>query len=564
MELRWARLSGPYEGDAEAIVADSRGYLFVLENGRLLRSTDTGGPWVERPLPEDANWWLTVGPDDLLYVAGNTGLYSSGDLGDTWHSLPRPESRIAGIAVSPEGDLYVLPSFGGMPGLYSRAVLYRSTDEGRTWVRLAFGGEVSSPPRAVVFDGDGLVYVAADHSIFVSRDGGDTWEAFSEFDGWIDTITSTAGDELFVVLTSGEFWAYGLVEGVARWSRGSEVGRGVHLQSMHVATDDRIWVAMRDCLLVSDDDGQAWRRAAIGYDHFAGIAEGRSGAMFCALQDEGIIRSLDGSQWTQVGLATREVWAVAVDSSGNIHVGAFVSADDGASWRKVAVPMAQAIAVAAGGQVYVAGGGFGEVYGSADNGQTWTQAGHRFRSETIAVNAEGHVYIGNHHDGVWRSVDEGVTWEKVFDTDTWLRGLFVTKAGHLFAGTADATSRSVDGGETWHAIESEEMRNVRCMAETEGEALLAGVHQRGILRSMDDGVTWTQTDIDGESIRVILPLRGMLLAGEWRNGGLYASWDDGVSWSATGLNRYVLSLTLDTDGTVLAGTRSGIYRGRLD
>ena len=559
--LTWERLPGLYVGRINTIVVNRQGNMFLIARSGFYRSSDMGTTWVACSYPSDARSWLAIGADDRLYLAGPFNLYSSSDLGNTWSPISHPASQLNGIEISPQGDIYLLPGydFTEPPIVYPPVVLYRSTDGGNTWTERTIEGDGRSKMGPMGFTRNGDVLVGMDSRLLVSRDSGDTWESLAEFNSSVRSITANVQDDLFVLLRSTDFELYRSVDGGTTWTQIH--GALGEVNVVYVAPDGNLWVGTSDDLIVSDDNGITWRTVDTGFRDIRCIFVNPWGAVYCGLYEDGIIRSLNGTDWVQVGLQGLTVWAIAVDSQDNIYLGSYVSTDHGASWDEVNCPMAKSIAINSRDHVYVASG---DVYLSTDRGQTWSEK--RFHmASVVAVDPQDHIFLATSHNGIWRSTDDGNSWERVLGIDDWIRSLFVTRDGRIFVGTQDSTYRSVDGGESWYAIGLEEVRNVWCIAETESGVLLAGTYQRGIYRSVDGGTTWTQIEGVHGSIWSILPYRGMLLAGDARARGLYVSLDDGISWIPSGFEYMdVTSLTIGPDSNVLAGTRSGIFRGRLE
>jgi ligand-binding sensor domain-containing protein len=121
------------------------------------------------------------------------------------------------------------------------------------------------------------------------------------------------------------------------------------------------------------------------------------------------------------------------------------------------------------------------------------------------VNAAGVVFSGT-DGGVFRSQDEGDTWEAVNTGlgNLLVESLVVSRDDVLIAGTDNGVYRSLDDGETWTAVHGEALVtwNVRALVTTSAAALFAGVHGGGVFRSLNHGATWdtvnealTQLDI---------------------------------------------------------------------
>src|SRR5262249_35950854 len=72
----------------------------------------------------------------------------------------------------------------------------------------------------------------------------------------------------------------------------------------------------------------------------------------------------------------------------------------------------------------------------------------------LATNAGGDIFVGTQGGGIFRSTDSAETWTGINSglTDTNVRALAITGAGHIFAGTFTGVFRSTDNGDSWVAV----------------------------------------------------------------------------------------------------------------
>jgi hypothetical protein len=127
-------------------------------------------------------------PDYSKYPAGLAG-FPGMDLHQIalWTRQPATRSRIGwrglyktGLTRLPNGDLLVCPCFQADDGKY-RMVIFRSTDEGKTWSQVETKGDEllgKEPALACLRDGTVLLVTSHPHGFRVSRseDGGVTWK----------------------------------------------------------------------------------------------------------------------------------------------------------------------------------------------------------------------------------------------------------------------------------------------------------------------------------------------------------------------------------------------------
>ena len=203
----------------------------------------------------------------------------------------------------------------------------------------------------------------------------------------------------------------------------------------------------------------------------------------------------------------------------------------------------------ADGRVLLAGTGAGEVYRSADAGQSWRLArsglGRGVAAIAFSPFKQGLVLAGTRGGGVWRSNDGGATWQPQAGTESrTIRAFAFTKSATV-AGGDQGVLVSRDG-ESWSPSGLNQV-SVSALATpvlNEPERLVAGGDAtRGsdplpLFTSPDGGQSWSPVggDIAGSSMVAMLaagPVAAQqsarpLLMGT--NSGLFLSADNGGTW----------------------------------
>ena len=155
--------------------------------------------------------------------------------------------------------------------------------------------------------------------------------------------------------------------------------------------------------------------------------------------------------------------------------------------------------------------GIGFIHRSEDQGENWTAIplpdySSNYAVEHIYFNSQGHVYLGT-INGVYRSTDVGLTWEKV---NSGLGGLRVATmtidadndiyVQTTYPGLYDGYYRSQDGGDTWQALDFYDHIGWTVKFLSIGGSFYAIGSDYGVTFSDDDGETWAQinTGIDND------------------------------------------------------------------
>ena len=186
----------------------------------------------------------------------------------------------------------------------------------------------------------------------------------------------------------------------------------------------------------------------------------------------GIFRSLDGGlTWPDRGgpshgavfdVAYSPTWTADGFALAGLWDGAWVTNDRGATWRQVSSletggpAFVASVAVSSepgGGRTLLAGGSYGGIYRSQDDGLTWHAANPPISVRSLRFNpVRPSVALAAAANGLWRSADGGLAWTQV-TTSTQVFDVAFTADGSAAYGTFDDHIwRSADDGLTWQAM----------------------------------------------------------------------------------------------------------------
>lgn len=185
----WTRViarSGP-AADQDTVWLGTVEQLGASAPHGLFLSTDSGGSFVHRPMPEQASVFsLAMHPDDpdhLLIGTLNGPVLETRDAGETFIDLSQNVSATAALAVTRHQDdarRFALSSTTLLPGTGS---VHLSEDAGESWQRLEALDQ--EDVLALSFFGETLLAGASGQGVLRSQDGGKSFERVLPIDSGI-------------------------------------------------------------------------------------------------------------------------------------------------------------------------------------------------------------------------------------------------------------------------------------------------------------------------------------------------------------------------------------------
>ena len=229
-----------------------------------------------------------------------------------------------------------------------------------------------------------------------------------------------------------------------------------------------------------------------------------------------------------------------------------------------------AIAINGNGDLFAGAHGDG-IFRSQDNGETWQAVNTGLSNSVIyalaVFNGGDFLFAGSDGDGVFRSADNGESWQQIVSglTNQAVLSLAIDPAGIIFAGTSlGGIFRSTDLGESWEAandgLTSGEIV-FDLMVHGNGD-IYAATNAHGVFRSTDQGDSWTLTGMENVDVRTLLSYTPeKIFAGAWFDGAFRFD-PTAAAWSPSGLPAtHVMDLTANGSGEIFAATHGrGVSR----
>ncbi len=454
---------GPFGGSAEAIVvdpADQNVLLAAARSGSLYRSQNAGERW--EPLRFRAPGQVHVlaaaasSPTAYYLGAGNDGLYRSTDSGDSWTKLEGlRDQSVLSIAVW-KNDPKVIAA-GCDHGLYM------TRDGGDHWDR------ISSPANAemltitaVAIDPENAdtIYAGTPHLPWKTTTGGKTWKPIHT--GMIDDsdvfsisidgndpkhILASACSGIYSSRNRGETWTK--VLGIPRTSRRTYViRRDPHNpDSVYAGTSHSLWKSGR----------YDWREIS---PHIVKSIAFDSKRAYFATEDAGLMTSSDGgANLTPINQGFVNLNLTPLEGGGEeIYTSTLYQNPENSLYRLDA------------------------------NQASWKGLGYPENLLFLApVNPK--VMFGASYDSVFKSVDQGRSWVRVWKGDS-VRALRILRSEppQVLIGTDGGLLRSSDLGVHWTGVKS--TQRITAISSSSDESL-AVIEANGELLTSEDGANWT-------------------------------------------------------------------------
>lgn len=257
--------------------------------------------------------------------------------------------------------------------------------------------------------------------------------------------------------------------------------------------------------------------------------------LFLATNGEGVLMSQNfGNTWTSAntGITDLMIKSIGYKNDSIFFAGAknhvvYVSTDSTAVWSPFDMngtgTVITSFCTMPNGDVY-AGQAADGIFRTTDNGQSWQEVGLCCAGVlSIAANSAGTIFAGTNAGGVYRS-NNGTAWD---DVNTGLgnlkiNALALNNTNILFAGTDDGVYRSDNNGDTWTAVcyGLTSLTITDISAKPNGH-LFVSTNGGGIFLSKDNGNIWV-------AINTGLPSLNINCLGMDSSGYVYAASSDNL------------------------------------
>lgn len=554
---QWIQTSGPH-GATVLSVAAGNNYQFAGTWNGVYRTTTGGTIWESVDLKGKSIHSLLV--DGMTVYAGtNRGVYKSSDNGGSWDStglvgkitttLATNDSLLFagttnGLFVSADGGIYwhqidtgltsknVTVFAGGMGGILVGTLydgLYKSTNDGTTWIRTNFP---ENTIFALTLAGTTLLASSWDNVVYRSTDIGFTWTTHN-------IGPNSTGVKAFA-------------------NTGSEVFAG---------TNSGVYKSL--------DDGLTWFYLALQSTYIYDLT--LAGSNIIAGSNLGAYQSSNGgSTWSQVnaGLLSAEVRAFATSGSrlfaGTFGFGVQITTDNGSTWLPYSDGLSYPLVTGLGvhrDSIYA--GTLAGIFRSSAISPSWTNVTPGFDaygSQTFLF--AGSTILAPSFNGIVRSTNDGATWQRIdsihISNSYYQAWALIDIGSALIAGYNQRGIRiSTDNGASWN-YSNEGIGSITVNALTQiGQNVVLGTTGIGVFFSSNGGANWTQSNLTTSQVNTFFVTGNIVLSGG--SSGVFRSTDQGLNWTSVseGLPSGVRSLSASGEYLFAGMQNSSVWRRPL-
>ncbi len=476
-------------------------------DGGLFVSHDAGKSWQVIPaLKGQSVRSLAQAPSDANEIVTGTleGIYCSKDHGVNWERISPPQDNplsreiheVESLAIDPQNPDVIYAGTWHLP--------WKTTDGGANWHNIKQGVIDDSDVFSIILDPERpkVVYASACSGIYKSENGG---ELFKKIQG----IPATA--------------------------------RRTRVLMQDIRHREVVYAGTTEGLYRTRDAGREWQRIT-GADVIVNdiyLDPEHEGHILLATDRGGVLASADGGATfaqSNRGFSARKVEALVADARNPLRIlagvvndksygGVFLTNDGGANWSQIAAGLEGrdvfTLAEAEDGTV-LAGTGHGIFALEAGEGfidPHWVMRssvvnhgikivsvnnnGHKInREEAItlparemsgrvaAMNLSGEVWVAATSEGVFTSIDKGMTWQGglVLGSDEYRS--VAAWDGELLAARRSGVVYSKDGGKNWDPMRiPSRVKDIRRVAFSKSGELWVAAGD-GIYVSRDKGESW--------------------------------------------------------------------------
>ncbi len=450
--VNWFPLNSGIEYAYTTRIVSHNGILITGTDNGVYRSTNHGQTWIPSANFNDVYVLDMVTLDQYIFIGTiSNGVLRSSDDGVTWEDGGFYHNYCTGLCTT--GNKLIATG--------SNYTMY-TTDYGATWYDVTVGVGT----KFSLYSRDNLVFVGARDNIFRSTDYGSTFSPTGiSFERSANIYDFTSIDSVFYCATSFNGVYKSTNNGVS-WLPANEGMGPKDVYSITYTGSSLIAGTHYSGNYRSSDGGEMWMEADAGFPAGAAVtAMTASGSNIYAGTRDGIFRTTDnGDTWTKLTGNDTVNYAVVreirVNDSEDIflalqykfHGVIYKSTDLGTTWTRSSSGLPADLIFIFGfeisGDNIIAGTDQG-IYYSSDGGGSWLPSNVTEGLVEEMATSDGYVYAAFDIDDIYRSQDDGVTWQLVLGGSSISFTGITAQNNVVYASGFSISFHSTDYGNLW-------------------------------------------------------------------------------------------------------------------
>lgn len=479
---------------------------------------------------------------EKVFAGGYGGIFVGTNEGLNWRHVGPYTGSISSI-ISANSYLFASTSSAGV---------YRSSDEGETWINTSEG--LPSPQISKISILDSIVFAGTnDYGIFRSSDWGKSWlVANNGIDNLsirnlctienviIASAAGASGSGMFRSIDYGQTWIR-LDPDPYAWNAEYTTSYGSTLYGVDFENQAKIHVCT--------DYGKSWilPMTASAPDDIIYAIYADDNGLFAGSYAHGIFCSRDrtGSSWQSLnnGITNMTITAFAGDSH-DIYAGTWagvnVSSNSGNLWNQINSGLNNSIVMALSslGDILFAGTWGNGIMFSTDQGKNWQASPSSpdpYIFDLYAFNGTLFALVGVYpyafYSGelIFASTNAGRSWLPWGRSLEWLSRSLAANSSFVFSNNESGIYRTDFSGQSWIKILDGNFQQPRSICALGSVVLVA--NGGTVMRSTDNGNNWTSITVGGYGNLSILSIVGQrIFAGSTQVNNMYVSNDLGMTW----------------------------------
>jgi|GEM_PF-1807990 len=421
------------------------------------------------------------------YVAGYSWgstyypvLKRTDDGGISWQELPIPEGveSIMGMSLLGPDNIWITAENNiynpDLPGYVAAA--FHSTDGGQTWTLHHLSENYSPGVSKIKFIDENNGYAITYSDLFITNDGGQSWEEYIIFGATSNSFTDisiTENQSIYISSSKPGLWKS--TDGGNNWEN-KFVGEIGNLTDITFVDDNLGYLCgydnLKNYVFKTEDGGQNWEESyseqRTNASPIIRLEITDLGHIISATLNRRIIKSTDqGANWevfdatTDVSINSLTVPSEEVIFAGTSGGTIFKSTNGAESWSEINFPIIPGYFLTKDLHFFDGLNGLGamnklsnqgKLFRTRDGGQTWVELhyGYTNRIQGISFYNQSVGIINVEDIGLLKTLDGGQSWSTIYENPSINHVEIFDEQTFLATNSNRLVVVTNNGGDTWH------------------------------------------------------------------------------------------------------------------